>query len=104
MRPGGEGPQDGRQPKDDWIKRLDTNADGKLDAAELQAAIDASFKAWDKMPAARSKQAKCRVRRVKWSGQPPARSAHGTGIETRELSRGTRQSSSETATGGTTWR
>ena len=48
MRPGGDGPQNGRPQKDEWLKRLDTTGDGKLDAAELQAAIDASFKAWDK--------------------------------------------------------
>ena len=48
MRPNGDGPQNGRGPKDDWMKRLDANGDGKLDAAELQTAIDASFKAWDK--------------------------------------------------------
>lgn len=48
MRPGGDGPQNGRPPKDDWMKRLDANGDGKLDAAELQAAIETSFKAWDK--------------------------------------------------------
>ena len=48
MRPDGEGPENGRPHKDDWMKRLDTNHDGKLDAAELQAAMDASFAAWDK--------------------------------------------------------
>ena len=48
MRPGGEGPQNGRQMKDDWMKRLDANGDGKLDVAELQVAIETSFKAWDK--------------------------------------------------------
>ena len=47
MRPG-DGPQNGRPHKDDWMKRLDTNHDGKLDATELQTAIDASFAAWDK--------------------------------------------------------
>ncbi|HEX3101936.1 MAG TPA: hypothetical protein VHQ01_09100, partial [Pyrinomonadaceae bacterium] len=48
MRPGGDGPQNGRPPKDDWMRRLDANGDGKLDAAELQSAIETSFKAWDK--------------------------------------------------------
>ncbi len=48
MRPRGEGPENGRPLKDDWMKRLDANGDGKLDAAELQAAIEASFKAWDR--------------------------------------------------------
>ena len=44
--PGAQGPN--RPPRDDWFKRLDTNEDGKVDSAELQAAIDASFTAWDK--------------------------------------------------------
>ena len=44
MRPGGEG----RPPKEDWMKQVDTNKDGKLDAAELQTAIDTSFTEWDK--------------------------------------------------------
>ena len=48
MRPDGDVHRDGRPPQDDWMKRLDTNGDGKLDAAELQAAIDFSFTAWDK--------------------------------------------------------
>ena len=44
MGPGGQG----RPTHDDWMKRLDANGDGKLDAAELQAAIDFSFTTWDK--------------------------------------------------------
>ena len=47
MRPG-DGPRDARPPKDDWIKRLDANRDGKLDATELRAAIDTSFVEFDK--------------------------------------------------------
>src|SRR5438445_8461160 len=46
MGPGRE--HGGNPPQDDWFMRLDTNADGKVDATELQAAINASFTAWDK--------------------------------------------------------
>ncbi|MGB2752125.1 MAG: hypothetical protein WBC19_08700 [Pyrinomonadaceae bacterium] len=44
MRPGDEM----RPPQDDWLKRLDANKDGKLDSAELQAAIETSFTEYDK--------------------------------------------------------
>ena len=51
--PRGEGPRKGQpppegRPHDDWMKRLDSNGDGKLDAAELKASMDTSFKAWDR--------------------------------------------------------
>ena len=45
MGPGGDRR---RPPQDDWMKRLDTNGDGKLDAAELQASLDFTFSALDK--------------------------------------------------------
>ncbi len=48
MRPGGDMQRDGRPPKGDWMKQVDTNKDGKFDAAELQTAIDTSFAEWDK--------------------------------------------------------
>ncbi len=44
MRPG----DDMRPPQDDWLMRLDANKDGKLDSAELQTAIEASFTEYDK--------------------------------------------------------
>lgn len=47
-RDGQMGPGGQRGPQDDWMKRLDTNGDGKLDASELQASLDFSFTAWDK--------------------------------------------------------
>lgn len=42
MRPGGP------PPRPDWMKDFDTNKDGKIDAAELQSAIDLSFAQLDK--------------------------------------------------------
>jgi hypothetical protein len=48
MRPSDDMQGERRPPQDDWLKRLDTNKDGKFDSAELQTAIDASFTEYDK--------------------------------------------------------
>ncbi len=48
MRPGDEMQGERRPPQDDWLKRLDTNKDGKFDSSELQAAIETSFAEYDK--------------------------------------------------------
>lgn len=48
MRPGDDMQGERRPPQDDWLKRLDTNKDGKFDSAELQTAIETSFAEYDK--------------------------------------------------------
>lgn len=46
--PGMPGVPGGRGPQRDWVKDLDANKDGKIDSAELQTGIDASFTEFDK--------------------------------------------------------
>lgn len=41
-------PAPGQPPRVDWTKAVDTNRDGKIDAAELQAGIDSTFTDLDK--------------------------------------------------------
>ncbi len=48
MRPGDDMQGERRPPQDDWFKRLDTNKDRKLDATELQTAIEVSFTEYDR--------------------------------------------------------
>jgi hypothetical protein len=46
--PGQMGPQDGRPPKGDWLKTVDTNRNGTFDNDELQAATDRTFAELDR--------------------------------------------------------
>jgi len=48
MRPGDDRDRGGRPPRGDWMKPVDVNRDGKVDATEMQAAIEASFTEFDK--------------------------------------------------------
>ncbi|HEY2847542.1 MAG TPA: hypothetical protein VGI80_06970 [Pyrinomonadaceae bacterium] len=46
--PGGAGQQGPGGPHNDWVRGVDTNKDGTIDASELQSAIDRTFTALDR--------------------------------------------------------